>query len=143
MITSRDRQIINLLQERDFCLYKDITRKFFPSEESASNRLRKLRDKDWISIEPIHFFYLSNNINDLSLHLMGDNKKIVRLNRKHKITKKKASRSKMSKYKKSNQSHILYVVTNAKKITRFIKDFRSYKYVGITHYFDIEKLMSY
>ncbi|MDE0118804.1 MAG: hypothetical protein OXM55_02205 [Bdellovibrionales bacterium] len=214
MITGRDRRIINFLQDRDFCLYKDITTKFFPSEVSACNRLKKLSDRGWITIEPIQHFYLSKDIKLLSLHLMGDNKKIVRLNRKHKIIKRGVScwkteqqlilfslkerlenilghradlnmRSlrdlhftmgtmslclifilkvkviswpvelnlhlrrnsrynlKMSQYEGSSQSYVLYIVTNAKKITRFIKNFRSYKYVGIAHYFDVQKLISY
>ena len=95
MITGRDRQIINLLQDRGFCLYKDITKKFFPSEVAACNRLKKLSERGWITIEPIRYFYLSKNINPLSLHLMGDNKKIVRLNSKHKVIKRKPSTWKM------------------------------------------------
>ena len=50
---------------------------------------------------------------------------------------------KMSEYKKSNYSHVLYVVTNGKKITRLIKDFRYYKYVGIVHYTNLKEIISY
>ena len=88
MITTRDRQIIGFLQTWGFWLYKDITKKFFPSEVAACNRLKKLSERGWITIEPIRFFYLSRNINDSSLHLMGDNKKIVKLNNKHKKRKR-------------------------------------------------------
>ena len=35
MITERDKRIIDLLREQDICFYKDITKKFFPSEVAA------------------------------------------------------------------------------------------------------------
>ena len=214
MITRRDKQIINLLQEQDFCLYKDITKKFFPSEVAACNRLKKLKDSGWITIEPIRSFYVSKNINDLSLHLMGDNKKIVRLNNKHKIIKRKISRwkmeqqlilfslkdrlenflgqtavfehevsvkptlyngdyeplpdfylkgeryklaveldlhlkrnsryhLKMAEYGGSSFTHVLYVVTNIRKMTYLIKTFKSRRYIAIAHYSDVEDLISY
>ena len=214
MITGRDRQIINLLQDRGFCLYKDITKKFFPSEVSACNRLKKLRDKGWLIIEPINSFYHSNNINDLSLHLMGDNKKIIRLNNKHKVIKGKQSRwkmeqqlilfslkerlesflgqtavfkneiiikptfyngdyeplpdfyincenyklaveldlhlrrnsryhSKIDKYMASSFTHVLYVLTNMRKVGSFIKAFRHRKYVSMIHYSNEKKVISY
>lgn len=214
MITRRDEQIISFLQNWDFCLYKDITKKFFPSEVAACNRLKKLRDSGWITIEPIHSFYSSRNINAFSLHLMGDNKKIVRLNNKHRIIKKKTSkwkfekrlillslkerlenflgqkaifkdevfvrptfyngdyeplpdfyikgegyklaveldlhkqknifyRLKLSEYKESSFTHVLYFITNNKRMTSFVKDFRSKWYIAIAHYNDIKELISY
>ena len=214
MITVRDREIINLLQDREFCLYKDITKKFFPSEVSACNRLKKLSDRGWITIEPIRYFYLLKNVNPLSLHLMGDIKKIVRLNAKHRIIKRKPSpwrieqqlilcsikerlenilnqasvfkheviarptfyngdyeplpdfyiqgeryklaveldlhlrrnsryHLKMSQYKGSSFTHVLYFISNIKRMNSFLRDFKYRKYIGIAHYFDVEEIMSY
>lgn len=214
MITVRDRQIIGFLQDRDFCLYKDITKKFFPSEVAACNRLKKLSDRGWITIEPIRYFYLSKNINPLPLQLMGDIKKIVRLNKKHRIIKRKPSlwrieqqlilfsmkerlenmlgqtaifkhevtvkptfyngdyeplpdfyvkgenyklaveldlhlrrnslyHLKMSQYEGSSFTHILYVVSNIKKMNYFLRDFKYRRYIGIAHYSDVEEIMSY
>ena len=50
---------------------------------------------------------------------------------------------KMSEYRKSNYSHVLYVVTHAKKITRLVRAFRYYRYVGIVHYAKPEDVISY
>ncbi len=50
---------------------------------------------------------------------------------------------KMSEYRKSSYSHVLYVVTNAKKITSLVRVFRYYKYIGITHYAKPEEVVSY
>ena len=214
MITVRDRQIISFLQAWGFWLYKDITKKFFPSEVAACNRLKKLSERGWITIEPIHFFYLSKNINPLSLHLMGDNKKIVKLNNKHKIIKRKPSRwkleqrlillsmkdrlestlsqtavfkdevtvrptfyngdyeplpdfyikgenyklaveldlhlrrncfrhLKMAQYEGSSFTHVLYFITNNRKMSSFVRDFRCREYVAIAHYSNVEELICY
>ena len=50
---------------------------------------------------------------------------------------------KMSEYRKSNYSHVLYVVANAKKITRLVRAFKYYRYIGITHYTKPEDVVSY
>ena len=50
---------------------------------------------------------------------------------------------KMSEYRKSSYSHILYVVANGKKISRLVRAFRYYKYVGIAHYAKPEDVISY
>ena len=214
MITIRDRQIIGFLQAWGFCLYKDITKKFFPSEVAACNRLKKLSDKGWITIEPIRSFYLSRNINESSLHLMGDNKKIVKLNNKHKIIKRKPSlwkleqqlillsmkdrlesalgqtavfkdevtirptfyngdyeplpdfyikgenyklaveldlhlrrnsryHLKMAQYEGSSFTHVLYFITNNRRMTSFVRDFRCRRHVAIAHYSDVKELICY
>ena len=215
MITERDKQIIDLLQEQGFCFYKDITKKFFPSEVAACNRLKKLSLKGWITIEPIHSTNLSSIIDDnCSLHLMGQNKKIVRLNDKHKIIKRKVSRRKIknqlvllslkerlenflsqvavfkhevkvkptfyngdyeplpdfylkgenyklaveldlhlkrnsrynlkiAEYGKSSFTHVLYFVTNAKKMNSLIRDFSYRQYVGIAHYSNEQEIFCY
>ena len=50
---------------------------------------------------------------------------------------------KMSEYRKSSYSHVLYVVTNNKKTNRLIRAFRYQKYVAIAHYINLEKIVSY
>ncbi|MDE0092497.1 MAG: winged helix-turn-helix domain-containing protein, partial [Oligoflexia bacterium] len=54
ILTERDNLIINILQQQDFCFYKDIANKFFSSEPSASLRLKKLKEKGFIRIESIY-----------------------------------------------------------------------------------------
>ena len=54
ILTERDNLIINLLQQQDFCFYKDIADKFFSSSTTASLRLKKLKQKGFISIESIY-----------------------------------------------------------------------------------------
>ena len=214
MITVRDRQIISFLQAWGFWLYKDITKKFFPSEVAACNRLKKLSERGWITIESIRSFYLSQNINDSSLHLMVDNKKIVKLNNKHKIIKRNPSlwklkqrlillslkdrlenilgqtavfkeevtvrptfyngdyeplpdfyikgegyklaveldlhlrrncfrHLKMAQYEGSSFTHVLYFITNNRRMTSFVRDFRCRRYVTIAHYSNVKELICY
>ena len=50
---------------------------------------------------------------------------------------------KMSEYRKSSYSHVLYVITHGKKITRLVRAFRYYDYVGIVHYANLEDVISY
>ena len=214
MITTRDKLIIDLLQRQGFCFYKDITKKFFPSEVSACNRLKKLSEKGWITIEPIHSFDFFKTIDNCSLHLIGDNKKIVRLNDKHKISKRKPSQwqmkqqvvlfslkerfentlgqtaifkneinvkptfyngdyeplpdfyikgenyklaveldlhlrrnsryhLKMSQYEGSSFTHVLYFITNNRRMSSFVRDFKFRRYIAIAHYSDVKELISY
>ena len=49
----------------------------------------------------------------------------------------------MSEYKKSSYSHVLYISTHGRKISRLIKIFNHRKYVGIAHYTDLKKVESY
>lgn len=213
MITERDKRIIDLLQEQNICFYKDITKKFFPSEVAACNRLKKLSAKGWITIEPVRSANLLSIMDDnCSLHLISHNKKIVRLNDKHKTIKRKVSRRKIkhrivllslkerlenflgqvavfksevevkptfyngdyeplpdfylkgenyklaveldlhlqrnsryhlkiAKYGKSSFTHVLYFVTNAKKMSPLIRDFSYRKYVGIACYNNEQEIL--
>ena len=215
MITERDKLIIDFLQGQDFCFYKDITKRFFPSEVAACNRLKKLSNKGWITIESIRSTNLSDIMDDnCSLHLIGQNKKIVRLNSKHKIIKRPVSRwqikrqvvlfslkerlenflgqravfkneisvkptfyngdyeplpdfyikgenyklaveldlhlrrnsfyhLKMSQYEGSSFTHVLYFITNNRRMTSFVKDFKSRKYIAIAHYSNVKELISH
>ena len=49
----------------------------------------------------------------------------------------------MSEYKKSSYSHVLYVSTHGRKISKLIKIFKYRKYIGVAHYTDLEKVESY
>ena len=51
ILTERDSPIINLLQQQDFCFYKDISNNFFFSSARDSLRLKK---QDLITVEPIY-----------------------------------------------------------------------------------------
>lgn len=50
---------------------------------------------------------------------------------------------KMSEYRKSSYSHVLYVITNNKKTSRLIETFHYQKYIAIAHYLNLEKVVSY
>ena len=50
---------------------------------------------------------------------------------------------KMSEYRDSSYSHVLYVVTDAKKINRLIRIFQHRRYIGISHYSKVEEMISY
>ena len=48
---------------------------------------------------------------------------------------------KSSEYNNSRFSHVLYVVTNIRKMDSLIKAFKFYKYIGIAHYGSVEELI--
>ena len=50
---------------------------------------------------------------------------------------------KMSGYKESSYTHILYVVLNSKKINNFVELFKYRKFVGISHYAKPDEVISY
>ena len=83
------------------------------------------------AFEPIPDFYFKQKdykmAVELELHLKSKNRYSL----------------KVSEYRKSSYSHILYVVANAKKISNLVKAFRYYKYIGITHYAKPEEVISY
>ena len=83
------------------------------------------------AFEPLPDFYLKGEDFKLAVEL-----------ELHLKSKKRYS-FKMSEYRKSSYSHVLYVVTNGKKITRLVRAFRYYKYVGIVHYAKPENVISY
>ena len=83
------------------------------------------------TFEPIPDFYLKGEdfklAIELELHLKSKNRYSF----------------KMSEYRKSSYSHVLYVVAHGKKITRLVRAFKYYKYVGIIHYAKLENVISY
>ena len=215
ILTERDNLIISLLQQQDFCFYKDIANKFFSSEPSASLRLKKLKEKGIIRIESIYSSSFNKIMDKSSLLFSGGNKKVIRLNNKYKIIKRKPSywkikhqlllfslkerlekllgnasffendirdlkytlydRSseslpdffvkgedyklaielelhlkskkrysfKQSSYKRSSFTHVLYVVTNIKKVDSLTRSFKYYRYMGIAHYSRVDELTNF
>ena len=215
ILTERDNRIIRLLQKQDFCFYKDIANKFFSSEPSASLRLKKLKEKGVIRIEPIYSSSFNKIMDKSSLLFIGGNKKVIRLNNKYKVIKRKPSYwkikhqlllfslkerlekllknasffendirdlkytlydrtreplpdffikgedyklaielelhlkskrrywLKVSDYNRSSYTHVLYVVTNMKKVDSLTSSFKYYKYMGIAHYSRVDELTSF
>ena len=74
ILTERDNLIINLLQQQDFCFYKDIADTFFSSSTTASLRLKKLKQKGLISIESIYSHSLNKIMDQASMPFIGNNK---------------------------------------------------------------------
>lgn len=95
-LTTRDKLIIDLLQNQDFCFYRDIKKKFFSSDSSACNRLSKLKTQGYILIEPLQSFNLKRNLDKFSMGLIGSNLKIISLS-------SKCSFIKTSPWKKTHQ----------------------------------------
>lgn len=211
-LTKRDSLIIDELKKQDFCFYKDISKKFFSSDVSASKRLKKLKDRGWIIVEPLGSMSFTKIMDKSSTPFIGHNKKIIRLRNKFKIMKRKTSLwkikhqlllfslkerlekflhtsavfendirdlrealfngkdeplpdfyleglgyrlaielelhlksrgryfLKMAKYRRSCFTHILYFVTNARKMDSLMSAFRYRNYMGIAHYSDIESV---
>ena len=91
ILTERDNLIISLLQQQGFCFYKDIAKNFFPSSAAASLRLKKLKQKGLISIGSIHSSRFNKIMDKSSMLFIENNKKVVCLNNKFKIIKRKTS----------------------------------------------------
>ena len=96
------------------------------------NKLKDLRHTLYDrTFEPLPDFYFKGEdyklAVELELHLKSKNRYAL----------------KMSEYRKSSYSHVLYVVANAKKITSLVRAFRYHKYIGITHYTKPEEIVSY
>ena len=214
-LTERDKLIIDLLQNQDFCFYSDIKKRFFSSDASACNRLSKLKKRGYIKIEPLDFSVLTKTLDDSSLGLIGRNLKIIRLSdefhfvKRHPSTWKKTHQLllfsvkerlekllgaeavfenqirdlketlytgkyqplpdlylkgedfklavelelhlktqgryflKMAEYSKSRFTHVLYVTTYIKKMQRLIKTFRYKRYIAISHYANVEEVISH
>ena len=119
ILTERDNRIIRLLQQQDFCFYKDIANKFFSSEPSASLRFKKLKEKGIISLEPIYSSQFNKIMDKSSLLFIGGNKKVISLNNKYKIVKRKLS------YWKIKHQLLLFSVKE-----------RLEKLLGVPAYFD-------
>ena len=50
---------------------------------------------------------------------------------------------KMGEYRKSSFTHVLYIVTHSKKITRLIKTFQYEKHIAMAHYIKPEEVICY
>ncbi|MDE0092371.1 MAG: hypothetical protein OXN83_03685 [Oligoflexia bacterium] len=213
-LTKRDKLIISALKNQEFCFYKDITNKFFPSKSSASQSLKRLVSAQYIAFEPLEKFK-KNILDDLALSFFSDNQFVIRLGDKYKkfirkpsewkkrhqvllfsvkerleellgvpaffdnnirdlkytlydrsgeplpdlflrgedyklaielelhIKTKKRYELKKSSYNRSSFTHVLYVVPNANKITRLIKNFKYYSFFGLSHYANLNKVSSF
>ena len=97
-LTERDKLIIDILQNQDFCFYKDIKKRFFSSDSSACNRLSKLKKQGHILIEPLSSLKLKKNLDNPSLGLVGRNLKVISLSDKCTLIKRK-----FSSWKKTHQ----------------------------------------
>lgn len=213
-LTTRDKLIIDLLQNQEFCFYKDICQKFFPSKSSASQSLKRLVQSGHIVVDTADKLRKSH-LDDLSCSLISNNQSIVYLGHKYKLLKRRPSfwkqthqlflfslkerlevllktdavfenqirdlkntlyssineplpdfylkgdsfklaiefelnlKSqdryflKMAEYRRSSFTHVLYVSTHIRKIQRLVKTFRYRNYIAISHYSDIEEVMSH
>ena len=215
ILTKRDKLIIDTLQKQDFCFYKDIQKKFFSSDFSASHRLNCLKKHGYISIEPLSSLKFKKKLDSSAIEVIGRNLKIISLSDEYKSLRRKISPwkkthqillfslkerlerllkieavfenqiknlkhsfydrnfeplpdfylkgedfklavelelslksqscyfLKISEYRKSSFTHVLYIVTNAKKITRLIRTFQYNKYMAMAHYTKPEEVTSY
>ena len=213
--TKRDNLIIDELKKQDFCFYKDISKKFFSSDVSASKRLKKLNDQGWIAIEAINSMNFKKIMDKSSMPFIGQNRKIIRLSNRLKIMKRKVSTwkikhqlllfslkerlekflqtnavfendirdlretlfavrneplpdfylkglgyklaielelhlksnnryfLKMADYRRSRFTHVLYFVTNARKMDSLISAFKYRRYIGVSHYSNIDEVFSH
>ena len=89
-LTERDKLIIETLRDQEFCFYKDICKRFFPSKSSASQSLKRLIDSGHIILEPIEKFE-GNIFDDLSVSLFAKNHFVVCLRDKYKLMKRTPS----------------------------------------------------
>lgn len=82
-------------------------------------------------VEPLPDFYLKGENFKLAIEL--------------ELNVKTRSRyfSKIAEYRRSRFTHVLYVVAHIKKVQRLIKTFQSRKYIAITHYSKLEKVISH
>ena len=90
-LTIRDKRIMTVLQNQEFCFYKDIKRKFFSSKSSACNRLNVLQKKGYIEIKPLSSITLQKNLDNFSIEFIGRNLKIISLSDKYKPLRRKLS----------------------------------------------------
>lgn len=210
-LRKRDKLIIETLINQDYCFYKDISRKFYPSDSSASHGLKRLIKGGFISVEPVEKVKREGSLDDLSFNFLRNNKKALLLGDKYQVLRAKVSPwkkthqlllfslkerlekllktravfenqirdlketlyngkyepvpdlyfkgkdfklaielelnikakrryfLKMSEYRNSSYSHVLYVTANGKKMDRLIKNFSYGKYIAIAHYLRLEE----
>ena len=99
--------------------------------------------------------YFDNHIRDLKytlqdrtgeplpdLFLKGEDYKLAIELELHIKTKKRYALKK-SAYNTSSFTHVLYVVPHANKITRLIKNFKYYRFFGLSHYANLNEVSSF
>ena len=210
-LRKRDKLVIEALINQDYCFYKDICRKFYPSLSSASHGLKRLIEGGYISVESVKSIKRNETLDDLSFNFLRNNKKALRLGERYKVLRGKVSPwkkthqlllfslkerlerllgtralfenqirdlketlyngkhepvpdlyfkgedfklaielelnikvkrryfLKMSEYRNSSYSHVLYVTANAKKMDKLIRNFAYGKYIAVSHYIRIEE----
>ena len=210
-LRKRDKLVIEALINQDYCFYKDICRKFYPSLSCASQSLKRLIEGGYISVEPVKNIKRNESLDDLSFNFIRNNKKALRLGERYNVLRGKVSPwkkthqlllfslkerlerllntrvffenqikdlretlyngkhepvpdlyfkangfklavelelnikaqrryfLKMSEYRNSGYSHILYVTANGKKMNKLIKHFAYGKYIAIAHYMRLEE----
>ena len=104
LLTNRDKLIIDILKNQDFCFYKDIQKRFFSSDFSASHRLNYLKKKGYILIEPFSTFSFKNSLDSSALEILGKNLKVISLSDKGGFLRRK-----LSPWKKTHQLLIFSV----------------------------------
>ena len=109
-LTKRDKLIINDLKHQEFCFYKDIKNKFFPSKSSASQSLKRLSLAGYISFEPVEK-YKKNTLDDLALSFFSDKQFVIRLGDKYKNFIRKSS-----EWKKRHQILLFSVKERLEKL---------------------------
>ena len=82
-LSQRDKDIMNYIRKQDFCFYKDILKKFFPSYASGSRRLNKLSNRGYLRIEAINSKNILKALDKRSLVSIGRNNKIIYLRKSH------------------------------------------------------------
>ena len=97
-LRKRDKLVIEALINQDYCFYKDISKKFYPSLSSASHGLKRLIEGGYISVEPVKELKGNRALDDLSFNFLRNNKKALRLGEKYKVL-----REKVSPWKKTHQ----------------------------------------
>lgn len=111
---------------------KERLEKLLNASAFFENKLKDLKHTLYDrSFEPLPDFYFKEEGYKLAVEL-----------ELHLKSKKRYS-LKMTEYRKSSYSHVLYVVANAKKITSLVRIFKYYKSIGMAYYTKPEEIISY
>ena len=113
ILTKRDKLIIEILQNQDFCFYKDVCKNFFPSKTSACNRLNKLKEGGYLQIEEIKPSDINKVLDSPSLGLAGKQLKIISLSNKGRLAKRKTSPLK--------KTHQILLFSVRKRLEKFLE----------------------
>ncbi|MCY4512803.1 MAG: hypothetical protein OXB86_03860 [Bdellovibrionales bacterium] len=102
------------------------------TEAIFENQIRDLKETLYTGkYQPLPDFYLKGEdfklAVELELHLKTQGRYFL----------------KMAEYSKSSFTHVLYVTTYLKKMNRLIKTFRYKRYIAISHYANVEEVISH